>query len=173
LTPLLGTVTSHSIAVGAEDPSADSSRLERLETSRIGRRLGVVLFWVTCSYLIGMSARSIIPALYFPAAAPRPSSAVAQRCAAELDTLQHQLSEAATSSMRRGRISTWDAKLAAWDARFGALDEDCGPYEPARQDLRVLRSELDALVQDYGRGALKTQQRLRSALAAFASPDAS
>jgi hypothetical protein len=87
--------------------------------------------------------------------------------------LQHQLSEAAVSSMRRGRMSVWDAKLAAWDARFGALDDDCGPYEPARQDLRVLRSELDALVQDYGRGALKTQQRLRSALAAFASPDAS
>jgi hypothetical protein len=157
--------------VGAEDPSADSSRLERSETSRIGRRLGVVLFWVSCSYLIGMSARSIIPALYFPDAAPRPSAFAVQRCAAELDTLQHQLSEAASSCLRRGRLANWDAKLATWDARFGALG-NCGPYEPARKDLLVLRTELDELVQDYGRGALKTQQRLRSALAAFASPDA-
>lgn len=135
--------------------------------------MGVVLFWVMCSYLIGMSARSIIPALYFPSAAPRPTQSSVQRCAAELDTLQHQLSDAAASVLRRGRVSGWEAKLAKWDARFDSLAPDCGPYEPAREDLRTLRAELDALVQDYGRGALKTQQRLRSALAAFASPDAS
>ena len=126
-----------------------------------------------CSYLIGMSARSIIPALYFPSAAPKPSQATALRCGAELDTLQHQLSDAAATCLRRGKVATWEAKLAQWDARFSALASDCGPYEPARNDLRVLRAELDELVQDYGRGALKTQQRLRSALAAFASPDAS
>ena len=158
--------------MGAEDPSIDSNRLER-DSSRIGRRLGVVLFWVMCSYLIGMSARSIIPALYFPSAAPRPTQSSMQRCAAELDTLQHQLSDAAVTCLRKGKVSGWDAKLAKWDARFAALAPDCGPYEPAREDLRTLRSELDALVQDYGRGALITQQRLRSALAAIAGPDAS
>ena len=133
----------------------------------------MVLFWVMCSYLIGMSARSIIPALYFPSAAPQPSPSTAKRCAAELDTLQRELSEAAAKCFTHGRMSNWDARLAAWDARFGALSRGCGPYEPARADLQTLRNELDELVRDYGNGALKTQQRLRSALAAYAGAGSS
>ena len=159
--------------MGAEDSSPESTRLEGRDTARIGRRLGVILFWVLCTYLIGMSARSIIPALYFPRAAPRPSPVTAERCAAELDTLQRQLSDAALTCFRQHKVTTWDARLAAWDARFSALSEGCGPYESARNDLRALRGELDELVQQYGRGALRTQQRLRSALAALAGAGSS
>ena len=170
----MGTVTSHSIAVSAEDSSdSNGEAVAAPRTSRTGRRFGVALFWVMCTYLIGMSARSIIPALYFPSAAPQPSPSTAKRCAAELDTLQRELSEAAAKCFAHRRINTWDARLAAWDARFGQLTGDCGPYEPARADLQALRDELDTLVRDYGNGALKTQQRLRSALAAYAGAGSS
>jgi len=150
----------------------DQPNHQARDAARIGRHLGVVLFWVLCCFVIGMSSRSIIPALYFPASAPLPDAKTVRACATELAALQHELSQAAAACVRSGRVEGWNAQLDAWDARFLALDGGCGPLEPARGDLRALRTQLGALVQDFGNGALKAQKRLQRALSALSGANA-
>jgi len=162
---------SHSIAVSAQDTSDSFEGARPQGTARIGRRVGVALFWVMCVFLIGMSSRSIIPALYFPHSAPVPEGTEVAKCATELRALERELSTAAATAVEQGSVERWIAGRKTWDARYLALSGGCGTLESAREDLGVLRSELDALLRAYGDGAQATQDRLRRTLAAFAEPN--
>jgi hypothetical protein len=140
---------------------------------RAGRRAGVLLFWLMGVFLIGMSWRSIVPALYFPASAPHPTAPGAARCARELSVLQGEMSSAAAESLQRASIVPWRSREAGWDGKLHALERGCGELERSRQDLVRLHDQLDAMLRGYagGDGAMQFQQRVRGALAALPESD--
>lgn len=140
---------------------------------RVGRRAGVLAFWLMCVFLISMSWRSIVPSLYFKASAPRPAAPGAARCAKELSVLQHEMSSAAAESLERASIVPWRSREAAWDGRLHALERGCGELERSLQDLVRLHGQLDAMLRGYagGDGAMQFQQRVRGALAALPESD--
>jgi hypothetical protein len=140
---------------------------------RLGRRAGVILFWLMGVFLIGMSSRSIIPALYFPSAAPRPQAEGAERCARELSILQAEMTSAAAESVQSASITPWRARATAWDGRLHALARGCGELERTREDLLRLHGQLEAMLRAYGGddGAMQFQQRVRGALAALPESD--
>jgi hypothetical protein len=133
---------------------------ERSRPERIGRRIGITLFWLLGVYVIGMSAASIIPALYFPGAAPKPPPAPAAACAEQLRTLQRELLAKVASTIERGDASDLDRWLAGWDKRSLALTGGCGALEAARKDLLALRAGLGSLLASYRSGPLRVKQRL-------------
>ena len=129
----------------------------------MGRRVGIALFWLLLCYrgrhelvldhpvavLAGRTRRARRPC--------RPSAA-----RSEIDALDRELLR------RRGRCAcaASSARQLApgsprWDGRYMALDGGCGALEPARQDLRKLRSGIESLLQSYERGPGKAQQRIQ------------
>jgi hypothetical protein len=135
--------------------------------ARIGRKLGIGLFWLLAVYMVGMSAASIIPALYWPNIAPRPDAPALARCAAEIDALERELLRSATASLRRGQVAGVERSLLEWDQRAIALSGGCGALEPAREDLLKLRAGIGALLAGYRSGTLRVQQRLQRTLDAI------
>jgi len=131
---------------------------------RTGRRLGIGLFWLLAVYMVGMSAASIIPSLYWPGSAPRPDPLAVEQCAGRIQVLQRELLTKVADTVRRGRVSGLERWLLAWDERSLILAGGCGPFEPARMDLLRLRADLGALLADYRSGPFRTQQRLQRAL---------
>jgi hypothetical protein len=125
-----------------------------------------------CLFLVGMSSRSIIPALYFPDAAPRLRAPGAARCAEELTALQSEMTLAASESLRIASIAPWRAGEPGWDGRLHALELGCGELERTRLDVVRLHGELEAMLRSYGDdGAMQFQQRVRGALAALPESD--
>jgi hypothetical protein len=131
---------------------------------RMGRRLGIGLFWLLAVYMIGMSAASIIPSLYWPGSAPRPAALAVEQCAERIRVLEHELLTKVADTVRRGRVAGLERWLLAWDERSLTLGGGCGPFEPARMDLLRLRADLGALLASYRSGPFRTQQRLQRAL---------
>ena len=154
----------------AEDSPAPAG--PAASAGRIGRRAGVALFWLMCVFLIGMSSRSIIPALYFPDSAPRLQTPGAARCARELSALQAEMSSVAAESLRSASIAAWRARAPGWDGRLHALERGCGELERTRLDVVRLHGELEAMLRSYGDdGAMQFQKRVRGALAALSESD--
>jgi hypothetical protein len=153
--------------------SDDSAKVDqqrgRNPGGRLGRRVGITLFWLMLCYLVAMSSFSILPALFWPAHAPHPPALPTERCASEIDTLDRELLRNAALHLRgkqRVQLATW---LAAWDQRYMALDGGCGVLEPARRDLGALRSGIESLLQNYELGPGKARQRIRHALEPMSS----
>jgi hypothetical protein len=140
--------------------------------ARIGRKLGIGLFWLSAVYMIGMSAASIIPALYWPDAAPRPDAPEIVECARQLRALEHDLLAKAADTLQRGHVAGLERWMSAWDEQSLGLAGGCGPLEPARKDLLRLRAEFGSLLASYRSGPLRVQQRLQRALEHWPARDA-
>jgi hypothetical protein len=149
--------------VSREDANAE----ETSAGARVGRKLGIGLFWLLAVYMVGMSAASIIPALYWPHVAPRPDAPAVARCAAEIVALERNLLRLTATGLRRGQIAGIERSLLAWDQRAIALSGGCGALEPAREDLLKLRAGIGALIASYRSGTLHIQQRLQRTLDAI------
>jgi hypothetical protein len=143
---------------------ANAGEMVSRPEERIGRRLGIGLFWLLAVYMVGMSAASIIPALYWPDSAPRPAAPAVEQCARQLQALEGDLVSKVASTIQRGRAAGLGRWLNAWDERSLKLAGGCGPLETTRKDLLRLRAELGALLADYRSGSLRVQQRLQRAL---------
>jgi hypothetical protein len=143
---------------------ANAGDIGRRPGERTGRRLGIGLFWLLAVYMIGMSAASIIPSLYWPASAPRPDALAVELCAERIQSLKRELLAKVADTVRHGRVAGLERWLLAWDERSLTLGGGCGPFEPARMDLLRLRADLGALLADYRSGPFRTQQRLQRAL---------
>jgi hypothetical protein len=134
------------------------------DLERRGRLLGIALFWLLLFYMIAMSSRSIIPAVFWPGQAPVAQAPGGARCAGELATLDRQLLVKTAGAVRSGEVAKLRQWLGTWDKRALALAGACGTLEHAREDLVQLRSELGVLLDAYENGPLQTQQRIRRAL---------
>jgi hypothetical protein len=133
----------------------------------MGRLAGIALFWALACYVVGMSAVSIIPSLFWPELGPRPEGPGVERCAKQIDALDHELLNLAADALRTPRqTSRWPA-LKAWDQRFAALSDGCGALEGARRDLLRLRTGVESLLRGYDRGPMRTRERIRRALEQF------
>jgi hypothetical protein len=91
-------------------------------------------------------------------------------CAEEIASLERALSGRVRASLAEGSVQGLTPFLARWDERFLRL-ADCGPLEPAREDLGELRNGLVALLRSYAADPMKRQDRIRRALEAL--PDGS
>ena len=131
---------------------------------RIGRKLGIALFWLMLCYVIGMAAVSIIPALYWPELAPRPASLQVEECARRIDALQHELLARTTRAVHAADVHGLQRWLVAWDKRALALSGGCGPLEGAHRDLLRLRRGVSSLLAAYRSDPMPVQQRLRRLL---------
>jgi hypothetical protein len=140
---------------------------EARNAGRIGRRIGIALFWSLGFFVIGMSAASIIPSLYFPDAAPIPRAEGPESCARELDALERDLLGRVAETLERAHTTGLERFLTVWDGRALALAGGCGPLESARQDLLTLRTGVGSLLTNYRAAPLTAQRRLRSALEAW------
>lgn len=131
---------------------------------RVGRRVGIVIFWLMAAWVVGMSSVSVISALYWPESAPRPAAASVDTCAKQISELDEELSSKATEYLGRHDIRGMEAWLQQWDRRYLALSGGCGPLEPARKDLGELRAEMERLLERYSQDAAKRHERIRQAL---------
>jgi hypothetical protein len=135
-----------------------------VQGGRLGRRVGIALVWMSLCFVIGVSALSIIPSLFWPDLAPRPPQVPTERCAQQIAALDRDLREDAAARLRgepRAKLGVW---LREWDGRYMTLAGGCGPLEGARKDLYKLRNGLESLLQRYENGAGKTQRRIQDAL---------
>ncbi|MDH5672447.1 MAG: hypothetical protein OEZ06_09885 [Myxococcales bacterium] len=131
---------------------------------RIGRRVGLVIFWLVTAYLVAMSCLSVIPALYFPSLAPRPKPLPTATCANEIEALEGELVEAARRHLEQRSVRGMKRWLDGWDARYMRMDGGCGPLDASRQDLQRVRDEFEDMLERYGQTPSPIQQRIRHRL---------
>jgi hypothetical protein len=134
------------------------------DPGRLGRAAGIAVFWLLLSYVIGMSALSIIPSLFWPQIGPRAHAARLEQCALEIATLNRELVDQAAESLRGHGPANLGHFLRDWDQHYMALSGGCGPLEGARADLLKLRADVESLLRSYQGGAMKAQERIRRAL---------
>lgn len=158
---------SGSKAVTKGRPKAELER-GSLDCERIGRRLGIAVFWLLCCFVIGMSARSIVPSLFWPSVAPHARTPGLSRCARAIAELNRQILHKAGTSLRAADSAASQRWLMAWDRRAMALSGGCEALEPAREDLLELRAGVGSLLERYGSGPMQAQQRIRRLLDAHA-----
>lgn len=139
----------------------------------VGRRIGIALFWFSTAYVVGGAALSILPALYWPAHAPRAPSPAVLECARGIDLLERELSSHAATTFEDARAGLQSAAwLARWDRRYATLGTDCGPLEHARRDLGALRSEIGVQLAEHGHSTRAVRERVRRSVDAFLTADA-
>ena len=145
--------------------STDANRARAGQPAeRLGRRIGIGLFWLLLFYVIGMSAVSIIPSLYWPDLAPRPKGLQTEQCGARIEALQQELLARATRTIRGADDRGLQRWLVAWDKRALELSGGCGPLERAHHDLLRLRRGVGSLLAEYRSDPMPVQQRLRRLL---------
>jgi chorismate mutase len=134
------------------------------DRERLGRNIGIALFWLLLCYVIGMSARSIIPSLFWPSLAPVAHVPGLADCAREIDTLDRELIHQAAKSLHAGDFVGSERWLAAWDRRYLALSGGCGALESARKDLLELREGVGSMLETYRDGPWQAHQRIERVL---------
>lgn len=137
--------------------------------ARIGRRIGIALFWFLAVFVTGASARSVLSELYeWPSP---PSLALDEaRCADEIASLKKTLLERAGEELQARRdpqrLHGW---LSAWDKRFLVLRGQCGSLEDARVNLAALRHNLERMLHAHARDDLLLIERIDRALERFSA----
>lgn len=139
---------------------------EHRRTRSTGRTLGLTVFWLMAAYVVGAASLSIIPSLYFPDYAPRPEHTTETACAAELQALWRQLDR--QSSRALAGAPTPGDWAGDWDRRYGALG-DCGSLESTRQDLGILRRNIESMLQTFQRDQVPVRKRIERALDSWTS----
>jgi hypothetical protein len=126
------------------------------------------VFWALAAFVVGASAWSIVPALYFQELAPQPKAASVHVCRDELEALERELSERSVQSLESRDATHHDAWLHEWDRRIALLDEQaCGPLRGTRNDLIAARAALGQMLQRYAQDIAPAQRRVRAALDAL------
>jgi len=139
-------------------------RAERSAAERRGRVLGIVVFWSLAVFVVGMSALSIIPTLYFPAVAPKPDPVSTRACASRLDALERELVQRSAEQLRTRDDTHPPRWLTAWDDEMARLTGTCGELEPVRKDIAEARHRLGRMLEGYATDIALPQRRARQAL---------
>ena len=143
-------------------PPADDSQRPRAAT--LGRRLGMLAYWLLLIFIVSASALSVIPEAFgIGRGGPEADE---ELCAREIEALKADLLGMA------GVLISSDPKTRAdwlerWDARFRKLDTGCGVLERARIDLETLRSNLVATSARFYRSQGKLIKRIDDAVARY------
>lgn len=125
------------------------------------------MFWLLGVYVVGMSARSIIPSLYFPELAPVPEDAGTRMCLAELDALERELAERSAQTLLQREVASASRWLSEWDRKLHSLAGRCGPLESTRKDLEAARAVMGSMLERYAQDAAPAQRKTRAALDAW------
>ena len=134
------------------------------------------MFWALAAFVVGASAWSIVPALYFQELAPQPKAVSVHDCRDELEALERELSERSMQSLANRdalHLGNRDALhheawLHEWDRRIALLDEHaCGPLRGTRNDLIAARAALGEMLRRYAQDIAPAQRRVRAALDAL------
>lgn len=151
--------------------SADEDASRTDGAARVGKRLGVALFWLMALHIIGTATVSVVGQLD-PAPRP-PASATEQRCALKLSALHRELTQQGIGGTEDSAqdSSTVQPRLATWDTRWRATEGQCGRLEAVRHHLRAARMELGTWLDDYRNRQQPQLRRIARTLEPFtASP---
>ena len=128
---------------------------------RIGRRIGISLFWCMAVFVTTASSWSVISELY---GSPDGTGDEA-RCKAELRRLHSALLDHASAGLRaRDERAQADAWLRAWDKEFATTRDACAGMRSTRDTLQTLRKKLEAMLRDEARELLPLTERIDRSL---------
>ena len=136
----------------------------------IGRRIGMLVYWILLAAVLGAGASSIIPEAFGLSDGAARTSAEEIRCARGIKRLKASLLEHASVLIRSN--STENAEwLEKWDSRFRALGTGCGALETTRIDLATLRSNLELMSAEFSLSQKGLMGRIDRAVARYAERD--
>ena len=128
---------------------------------RIGRGIGIALFWCMAVFVTTASSWSVISDLYGTSSGRGDDA----HCKAELRRLHSALLDHASAGFRardeRAQAETW---LREWDKEFTATREMCAGMRSTRDTLQTLRKKLEALLRDQARELLPLTERIDRSL---------
>jgi hypothetical protein len=135
--------------------------------ARIGRRIGIAVFWLMAVFIVAASSRSVLGEIYGRQDAGDATAQQQAACASALRTLETSLRTQAALALRErhdaAHIAQW---LSAWDHEYETVDA-CGPLEEARLSLGDLRARMATLLQQHARRSAPLNERIRRALERF------
>jgi hypothetical protein len=135
----------------------------RTRAERIGRRIGVTVFWCLAVFFVGMSTYSVVGQLY-GATVPHSARGPEAKCASELESLERTLFEVSADVVRSGDDKKLSTKLRKWDNRFQALAGKCGELAHTWQELGELRASVATMLRNFGDDQATARKRIQQAL---------
>ena len=114
---------------------------------RLGRRLGILVFWCAALYTCVLGFASITRQVFWPATTEWDAECGEGIAALESELLARASTEVAAGGVASDerRLRTW---LRDWDARHATLRDRCtGTEERAHYSLAKLRQRVEAMLQ--------------------------
>ncbi len=148
-----------------KEPQRPAEASQRYRAAVIGRRLGILVYWLLLTFVVSASALSIIPEAF--GIGPGGPEVDEEFCAREIEALKADLLGQAGVLISSDPKTRAD-RLERWDARFRELDTGCGVLERARTDLETLRSNLAAASARFFRSQGKLIKRIDNAVGRYA-----
>jgi hypothetical protein len=110
--------------------------------TRTGRRLAAALYWILTFYVIGAGFLSVVPQIFWPAAAYGVPPESPASCPDAIAALRSDLLEEAASRVRAPGEAAVRPFLEPWDERYRALEASCGA-QPSYALLARLRYRVE------------------------------
>ena len=118
----------------------------RLSAAIIGRRIGMLAYWIILIFVLSAGATSIIPQV-FGFRKPAGKSAIdPQKCVKKTRTLSLELRSKANDFCVRLSTHKLRRWLERWDERYNNVNANCGAPDPDRVELKALRDGLESMV---------------------------
>lgn len=144
--------------------TASESYAADLRAARIGKRLGLLVYFILLIFIISAGAFSIIPQVFGIQRTHVVSSSDEKRCLNEIPRLKSELLRKAGGEIERFPTQEHPEWLREWDRRFRGLGEHCGKLEPTRLDLRTLRDGLASTLIRFHRKQAPLVRRIDNAI---------
>jgi hypothetical protein len=124
-----------------------------LSAAIIGRRIGMLIYWIVLIFILSAGATSIIPQV-FGFRKPAGKSVIdPQKCVKQTRTLSLELRSKANDFCVRLSTHKLRGWLERWDERYRNVNANCGAPDPDRVELKALRDGLESMIANCEKNA--------------------
>lgn len=119
-----------------------------LSAATIGRRIGMLAYWIVLVFILSAGAYSIIPVVFGSRKSADKSIIDPKKCLKQTRALNLELRGKANDFC--GRLSSHKLRdwLQGWDERYRNVNAKCGAPDSDRIELKTLRDGLESMVDN-------------------------
>lgn len=126
-------------------PRENSKDTSNSSAAAVGRRMGILVYWVVLVFVLSAGAYSIIPQAFGFQKRARPQAPNAKKCTKETRALSIDLLDKTKGFCDRLESRKMQKWLNRWDRRYRNLTANCAATDANRINLKKLRDGLESI----------------------------
>lgn len=123
------------------------TELRNQKAAAIGRRLGLILYFVLLIFVLSAGAISIIPQIFSINRSQSSSAPNQLTCTQETQALKAELLDKLEYSSVNHKTYDIQKWLIRWNERYRATKKRCGTLQPVLIDLKTLEDRFESILK--------------------------